>query len=50
MAASLAACNYNGRGSEGRVIGASGAGGERAGRDSGVSGHCLGLGIRAVIR
>lgn len=49
MASSLATRNYNGGSSQGRVVGASGAGCERAGRDGGVSGHRLGLGVGATI-
>ena len=49
MASSLATRNYNGGSSQGRVVGASGAGCERAGRDGGVCGHRLGLGVGATI-
>ena len=42
MAATFAACDYQGGGGQSRVIGAAGAGRDRAGRDGGVSGQRLG--------
>lgn len=48
MAASLATCNYNCGGSQGRVIDASRADRERARCDGGISSQCRSLGIGAV--